>query len=387
MKTKNIAVISSTRADFSYLRLILKKIIQSKSLKLSLLVTGMHLLKKYGMTIDFFEKDDIPIKKVIEMYDENDLSKTSLGKAIGKAIINFSDAFYEIKPDLLLVLGDRYEALAAVIAASTLLIPIAHIHGGDNVSQGQVDEQIRHSITKFAHIHFPATEKSAERIRKFGEEEWRIYHIGSPSIDHVYQETFLSKEEICKKLGLNENQNIIICLQHPYSIEPNKAGEHMEILLNVLKDLGLQCVIIYPNNDLGSDLIIKEIKKYENYSKFKIFKNLEYYDYYSLLKNADLLIGNSSSGLIESPIFKLPVVNIGDRNRGRESAENVINVPHEYNAIKKAVIKTLSKEFKNNCQNVKNPYGDGNASERIVKILENLKIEKKLLIKTLTYKV
>jgi UDP-hydrolysing UDP-N-acetyl-D-glucosamine 2-epimerase len=169
MKTKNIAVISSTRADFSYLRLILKKIIQSKSLKLSLLVTGMHLLKKYGMTIDFFEKDDIPIKKVIEMYDENDLSKTSLGKAIGKAIINFSDAFYEIKPDLLLVLGDRYEALAAVIAASTLLIPIAHIHGGDNVSQGQVDEQIRHSITKFAHIHFPATEKSAERIRKLGE--------------------------------------------------------------------------------------------------------------------------------------------------------------------------------------------------------------------------
>ncbi|MFW9938511.1 MAG: UDP-N-acetylglucosamine 2-epimerase [Candidatus Thorarchaeota archaeon] len=384
---KKVAVLSSSRADFNYLRLILKKISASNELDLSLLITGTHLLEKYGMTKKFIEIDNIPITKTIDMYDPGDLSKVALGKAVGKGIINFTIALNDIKPDLLLVLGDRYEILAVVIAASTLRIPIAHIHGGDNVSYGQVDEQIRHAITKFAHIHFPATSKSAERIRLFGEEEWRIHMVGSPSIDHIYQEKFASKTEICTKLGLSDDLEILVCILHPYTIESEKAGEQMGMILKILKDFGFQSVILYPNNDPGSDLIINEIQQNIDNPNFKIFKNLSYYDYYSLLSNANLLIGNSSSGLIESPILKLPVVNIGDRNKGRESAENVINVPYDANLIKEAIKKGMTPEFKKKCEKVINPYGDGKASERIVKIIEDLKIDKNLLIKKLTFNV
>jgi len=387
LNIKNIAVVTSTRADYNHLRLILKKIIESPSLTLSLLVTGTHLLESHGKSIEIINRDKIPIARVIEMYDENDTSKPALGRSIGKAVTNFTEALYEIKPDLLLVLGDRYEPFAAVIAASTLLIPIAHIHGGDNVLQGQIDEQVRHSITKFAHIHFPATEKSALRIKLLGEEDWRIFLVGSPSIDYIYQTTFLNKKEICEKLGLDGNNDIIICIQHPYTIEPEKAGEQMSITLQVLKDLDLENVIIYPNNDPGYKLIINEINNFKRYPNFKIFKNLDYIDYYSLLKNGDLLIGNSSSGIIESPIFKLPVVNIGNRNRGRETTENVINVSHDYKAIKNAVLRALSNEFKELSKKIRNPYGDGTASEKIIKILEKLEINKKLLIKKLTYKI
>lgn len=385
MKVKKVAVVSSTRADYNYFRLILKNIIKSESLELSLLVTGMHLLKDHGYTIEVIKKDKIPIAATIEMYDDNDFSDIALGKAIGKAIIKFTKELKRINPDLLLILGDRYEPLAAVIAASTLLIPIAHIHGGDNVTKGQIDEQIRHSITKFAHLHFPATERSAGIIKLLGEEDWRIYQVGSPSIDHINQLSLIEKDKIFKKLALDPNKKLIICLQHPFSLEPEKSGKQMEFTLAALKDLNLQSVVIYPNNDPGSNSIINEIKNYNNNPNFKIVKNLHYLDYYSLLKNADLLIGNSSGGIIESPVFKLPVVNIGDRNKGRESAENVINVPHIYDEIKKAIERGLSTEFKNSCKKLKNPYGDGTSSMKIVKILEDIEIDRTFLIKKLSY--
>ena len=354
---------------------------------MSLIVTGVHLLEEYGDTLKFIKKDNLPITKVVQMYDPNEKDEMSLGKAVGRAIINFTECFYELNPDIVLVLGDRFESLAAVIAALTLSIVIAHIHGGDNVSQGQVDEQIRHSITKFAHIHFPATPKSAERIRLMGEQLWRIHMVGSPTIDVIKTDVTLSKEKFFKKFNLNPSESTILCIQHPYLVESNKAGEQMAITLQVLKYLDIQSIIIYPNNDPGSDLIINEIVSYRDNPKFKIFKNVERKDYLSILKYVDLMIGNSSSGLIESPIFKLPVVNIGDRNQGRESAENVINVPPTYSEIKAAVKRALSKEFREFCQNVKNPYGDGNASEKIVKILEDLEINQELLIKKLNYEI
>ena len=387
MKKKNICVVTGARSEYGIFRLLLKKIMESKSLELTLLVTGMHLLKKYGNTINFIKEDNIPIAEIVPMYNENDFSEVDLGKAVGRAVINFTEALNRIKPDLLLILGDRYEPMAAVLAASTLSIPIAHIHGGDNVFQGQIDEQIRHAITKFAHIHFPATPKSYERIKLLGEEEWRIHVVGSPSIDMIYEEKLLNKVELCQKFGLNPSEKIILCVQHPYIFESNQAGEQMKLTLQILKELNLQTVISYPNNDPGGELIINEIESNMDVPNFKIFKNLNRKDYLSFLKNVDLLIGNSSSGFIESPIFQLPVVNIGDRNKGRESAENVIDVPHDYDKIKSAINKALSNEFKAFCQKVKNPYGDGQASNKIVKILEELRIEKRLLIKRLTYNV
>lgn len=387
MNKKKICVVTGARSEYGILRTIIKKILESKSLELSLFVTGIHLLKKYGYSIEMIEEDKFPIEKVISMYNDEEYDERFLGKSVGRAVINFTEAFYKIKPDFLLVVGDRYEVLAAVIAASTLSIPIGHIHGGDHILKGQVDEQIRHAITKFSHIHFPATQKSCARIKLLGEEDWRIHMVGSPSIDMIVREKLFEKDEICKMFELNPSKKIILCVQHPYLFESEKAGEQMEITLKVLKDLKMQTVITYPNNDPGSEFIIKEIESNQNIQYFKIFKNIRRIEYLSLLKHADLLIGNSSSGLIETPIFKLPVVNIGDRNRGRESAENVINVSHNYHEIEMAIKKGLSSEFRKICENVKNPYGDGCASERIVKILEKIEINSELLIKKLIYTV
>ena len=387
MKKNHICIITGARSDYAYLKPIIEKINDSSKLEMSLIVTGIHLLEKYGYSYKFIEKDGFLNSKIVHMYDSKDTSQCSLGKAVGNAIIKFTKCFYKLNPDIILVLGDRFEALAAVVAASTLSKVIAHVHGGDDVSQGQVDEQIRHSITKLAHIHFPATPKSAERIKLMGEQSWRIHMVGSPTIDEIRTIKILSKEDLFHKFQLNPLKSTVFCVQHPYIVESNKAGEQMAITLQVLKDIGIQSIILYPNNDPGSNLIINEIESYRSYPKFKIFKNVERKDYLSILKHVDLMVGNSSSGLIETPIFKLPTVNIGDRNKGRESAENVVNVPPKYENIKRAIDKTLSKDFKAFCQTVKNPYGDGKASEKITKILEDLEISKDLLIKRLTYKV
>lgn len=385
MKIKHVCVVTGSRAEYGYLKILMEKIEKSPKLQLSVIITGMHILKEYGNTIDIIKKDGIPIAKIIPMYDENNNFKSSLGKKIGKAITDFTRTLDELEPDLLVVLGDRYEPFVAVIAATTLQIPIAHIHGGD--ISGNVDENLRHAITKLSHIHFPGSSKSAERIKCLGEEEWRINMVGSPTIDNITSEGLLDRKELCSELGLNIGQQIVVCLQHSNVYESEKAGEQMKTTLQVLKDLDLQVVIIYPNNDLGSNLIIDEINKNRNNKKFKIFKNLEREIYLSLLKNGELLIGNSSGGLIESPIFKLPVVNIGTRNRERESTENVINVKHNYNQIMNAVNKALSHKFKEICRRVVNPYGDGNSTDKIVKIIEELEILDKILIKKLTYKV
>lgn len=385
MKAQQICVVTGSRADYNYLKLIIEKIDKSPKLMVSLIVTGMHLLKTHGHTIDLIKKDNLPITKVIPMYDENDPTELKLGEAVGSSIIKFVKSLNELNPDLLLVLGDRIEPLVAVIAATTLKIPIAHVHGGD--ISGTLDETIRHAITKLSHLHFPATLKSAERIKLLGEEEWRIHMVGSPTVDLIQKEPLLKKEEICQKLGLNATDSIVLCIQHPNVFESNQAGAQMRITLQVLKDLNLQTVIIYPNNDLGSQLIIEEIEHDKSTSNFKIFKNLARIDYLSLLKNVDLLIGNSSGGLIETPLFKIPVVNIGTRNKDREKGDNVINVDYNYDEIKNAVQKALSADFKKKSSKVVNPYGDGTASDNIVKILEDLEITEDFLIKKLTYNV
>lgn len=387
MKKKKICVVTGSSAEYGPLKLLIKQINSSKKLELLLLVTGMHLLERFGKTINQIISEKIPITKTIPMYDENDDSVVQLGKAVGKAISKFTETLAELKPDVLLITGDRFEVLAAVISASTLSIPIAHIQGGDSVEIGQIDEQIRHAITKFSHIHFAATKKSAERIKLLGEEEWRIHNVGAIAMDMVFREKLLEKGRVCKILGLDSTERIILCIQHPYFYEPEKAGQDMSLILQVLRNLNLQTVILYPNNDSGCELIIEEIEKSQDIRHFKIFPRLDRETYLSLMKNADLLIGNSSSGLIESPVFKLPTINIGNRNKGRESGENVLHVSYNLDEINQAIQKALSNEFKSFCQKIKNPYGNGTASEQIVKILEGLEINEDLLRKRLTYKV
>lgn len=380
-----IAVVTGTRAEYGVLKPLLYKIKNSDNLELNLIATGLHLLKKYGLTINEIEKDGFEIDGIVRMYgDEEDI--TYHGNALGKGIAGFISLLSKMKTDILVVLGDRLEPLAATLAAATLRIPIAHIQGGDKTDSGHIDESIRHSITRFAHIHFTATKEHTNRLIKMGEEPWRIFETGALNLDSILYQKFLLKETLAKKFGMNPNDNIIVCVFHPTHLEKELAGKQMREILEAIKELKMQTVIIYPNNDAGSQDIIEEIEKCKNLPFIKIFLNLSHFDYINLLKYANVLIGNSSSGIIEAPSLKLPVVNIGSRNVGREHADNVIFVNVNKDEIISAIKKALyNEEFKEKVERCINPYGDGKTSERILKILSGITIDKKLLQKKITY--
>jgi UDP-N-acetylglucosamine 2-epimerase (non-hydrolysing)/GDP/UDP-N,N'-diacetylbacillosamine 2-epimerase (hydrolysing) len=344
----------------------------------------MHLSKEFGYSVNEIVKDGFKINEKVEMNPENDTG-FSMAESIGKGLSGMAKALKKINPDFLLVLGDRIEALAGVIAAAYMNIPIAHIHGGDSTRAG-LDESARHAITKFAHIHFTVTKKSAERVRKMGEDQWRIFIVGAPCLDTILNVDYISKNEIYKKFNLKNDKPFIVLLQHAVSTEPQNAEKQSIETLDALKDLGLQTVIIYPNSDAGGRAIIKQIKKYEKYDFIKSYKNLPQLEYLSLLKYSNVLVGNSSSGIIESSSFKLPVVNIGIRQDGRERANNVIDVSHDKNKITKAIEKALyDKKFKDVVAKSKNPYGSGKSSKHIVKVFREIEITPKLIQKKITY--
>jgi len=353
-------------------------------LDLSLIVTGMHLSKDFGYSINEIIKDGFKINEKVEMNPKKDTGH-SMARSIGLGLVGIANALNKIKPDFLLVLGDRIEALAGVIAAAYMNIPIAHIHGGDSTRAG-LDESARHAITKFAHIHFTVTKKSAERVRKMGEDNWRIFIVGAPCLDTILKKNYLSKYEIEKRFNLENKSPFIVFLQHPVSTEPEKAEEQAIETLKALKELCIQTVAIYPNSDAGGRKIISQIKKYEKYGFLKSFKNLPQIEYLSLLKYAGVLVGNSSSGIIESSSLKLPVVNIGIRQNGRERSNNVLNVKHDKKQIKKAIEKALyDKSFRNIVNKSKNPYGDGKTTNAIVKVLKEIEISPLLLQKKISY--
>lgn len=382
---KKIAVITGTRAEFGILRPLLEKIQQSDILKLELMVTGMHLLEYYGASIKEIRESNFEIAAIVEMYDKSKEDLTYHGKALAKGIDGFAEVLSKNKCDVLVVFGDRLEPLAATLAASTLKIPIAHIHGGDKTDSGHIDESIRHSITRFAHIHFPATKGHAKRLIRMGEIPDRVFTVGALGLDSIADSVF-PKKEIVKKIRLSLHKPIIVCIFNPVHLEENTIGEQMHEVLEAIEELSAQTVIIYPNNDQGSQAIIDEIQKYRRLPFIRVYKNLRHLEYLSLLRCADVLIGNSSSGIIESPTLKLPTLNIGSRNLGRECADNVIFVKAKKSEVIKATKTALyDKEFKRGIERCVNPYGDGNASAKIKKVLEEIELNEELLIKRITY--
>jgi len=384
--TKKIAVVTGTRAEYGILKPLLRKINESKKIELKLIVTGMHLLKEFGNSIEEIRRDGFKIEVSIPMYDPKKKDEKYYGKAFSKGIDRFTNALLKIKPDLLVVFGDRLEALAATLSGALLQIPIAHIHGGDKTESGHIDESIRHSITRFACIHFTATKEHTKRLIKMGEEEFRIYEVGALGLDSIINSEAIQRSELSKRLGLDLEKKTIVCVFHPVHLEKEKVGRQMYEIISAIKELGIQTVIIYPNNDAGSKDIIREIKKLRGLPFVKIFPNLTHKEYISLLKHSNLLIGNSSSGIIEAPSLKLPVVNIGSRNVGREHSKNVIFVDAKKKDIIWAIKKAFEdKEFIRKVNKCVNPYGDGNTSSKIVKILENIKINNNLLRKRITY--
>jgi len=381
MKRK-ILYITGTRADYGLMKSVLREIENHPKLELEVIATGMHLMPEFGMTINEIKKDGFKIHEIAATYEQD--NKQSMANFVGKFIQLLTDKVKKIKPDIIMVLGDRGEMLAGAIVGTYLTIPVAHMHGGDISST--VDEIVRHAITKLAHIHFPATEKSAERIIKMGEDPSNVFVVGAPGLDIILNENLIEPTKLSEKYNLDLSEPILLVIQHPVTTEVEDAPTQIRETLEAISELRYQTILIYPNADAGGRNMIKVIKEYEKYPFIKIFKNIPYKEYLSLMNIVGVMVGNSSSGIIEAPSFGLPVVNIGTRQEGRQRAENVIDVDYDKEQIKAAIKKALYDEvFKEKIKNCKNPYGDGKAGVRIADILSKIKIDKRLLQKNITY--
>lgn len=381
--SKKIAVITGTRADYGIYYSVLKQIEKNPNLELQLIVCGMHLCPEFGMTVNEIEKDGFEISDRIETILASDTG-SSMAKSIGLTLINLTQSLERLKPDILVVLGDRGEMMAGAIAATHMNIPVAHIHGGEVT--GTVDESIRHAITKLSNIHFPSTKDSKERIIKMGEKEENVFVVGAPGLDYIKNTTYLSRREILQKFNLKDDK-IFIMTQHPITTERDMVSWQIRQTLEAISQCKVQTVISYPNSDNGGREIIKVIEEFRaKYDFLKVFKNLSQVEYLSLLNIADAMIGNSSSGIIEAASFKLPVINIGTRQQGRLRACNVIDVGYEKEKILNGINKALyDEEYRKELKSCINPYGDGRAGERISEHLEKIKITRELIQKRITY--
>ncbi|MDP6127299.1 MAG: UDP-N-acetylglucosamine 2-epimerase [Dehalococcoidales bacterium] len=382
---KRVAVVTGTRADYGILNPVLRSIEAYQEQSLSLVVTGMHLSEEFGYTVREIEKDGFTIDARVDMMPGNDRLE-AMAESVGRGIIGLSQTWETLKPDVILVLGDRVEALAAAISGAYMNIPIAHIHGGDS-SKGGLDEYARHAITKFAHIHFPATQKSAERIIKMGEDKWRVHMVGSPALDVILNEPLMPQESTIKKFGVDSSKPLVLMVQHPVTTAAEKAGQQMTETLEAVTATGHPVILVYPNADAGGRRMIEILKDYEKrYTSIKALKSLPRREYLGLMKVASVLVGNSSSGMIDAPSFGLPVVNIGSRQDGRERGNNVINVGHNREEITTAIIRALEdSDFLDEVKRGHNPYGDGKASSRIIKILSGIENTPRLLQKQIAY--
>jgi UDP-N-acetylglucosamine 2-epimerase (non-hydrolysing)/GDP/UDP-N,N'-diacetylbacillosamine 2-epimerase (hydrolysing) len=386
MSKRKICVVTGSRAEYGLLRPVMEKIKDSDTLCLQVLVTGMHLLPEFGYTINEIRKDGFKIDAEVPVVLDGD-TKKSMVTSIGVGIIGFNQALSALNPDIVLILGDRYEIFAAAIAASYSGKVVAHISGGDKSKAGY-DEYTRHAITKISHIHFPSTAKSAERIKKLGEDKKYIFTVGSTSLDTILNKKFKTREQVFKQHGLNYQKRAALLIQHPLSTNPQGARREMQMTLESILELRLQCIVICPNVDPGGKQMKKVINRFaeEFPDLIRAYDSLPFEDYLNIMKNVDVMLGNSSSGIIESAAFRLPVINIGTRQEGRERSQNIIDVPYEKKKIKKAIEKALyDKDFQKKIRKCKSPFGYGRASERIVKVLSKIKIDKILFNKKISY--
>jgi len=373
---RKIAVVTGSRADYGLLYWTLKGIQKSRSLKLQLIVTGMHLSPKFGSTVRAIEKDGFPIAARVPILAKGD-NEQATAVSMGVAVSKFAKVYPRLKPDLVLALGDRFEIFAAVAATIPFRIPVAHIHGGES-TEGAFDEFFRHAMTKMSYWHFATMPAYARRIIQMGEEPGRVFSVGAPGLDFLPRIELLSRSALAAQLRLPMDKPWGLVTFHPVTLERNNSESSMIELVKALKKHDSMCwVFTYPNADTGHQLIIKHIRQFvaQHPTQAGLFSSLGSMRYLSLLKHASLMVGNSSSGIIEAPSFKLPVVNIGDRQKGRVRAANVIDVPQaQATTISSAIRFATSITFRKRLARLANPYGQGNTSQRIVKILERLKV-------------
>jgi len=382
MKRK-ITVTTGTRAEYGILRPTLRKIVKSPKLQLYLLVTGTHLSKKHGYSISEIKKDGFKVYRKFDMLPKGN-TNYHMSLALAKGVEHFSKIFQKIKPDINLILGDRDEMLASALAAYHMNIPNAHIHGGDK-SRG-IDEYTRHAVTKISNIHFAATQKSYQRIIKMGENSKYVFQSGSPGIDEVVSNKITSKKDLEKKFNITFTGSEILLVYHPDTTQAEMSGIQINKILNAISNLKKPTIALGPNSDAGSKEILDNLLKFSRQNQyFQFYKNLRRSDYLGLLNNIGVLVGNSSSGIIEASYFAIPVVNIGIRQKGREKGKNVIDVSDEKsNLIQNAILNALKRKKKGNLSKIR-IYGNGNASKKIVSILEKIKLDKKLIQKQIFY--
>jgi UDP-hydrolysing UDP-N-acetyl-D-glucosamine 2-epimerase len=378
MKRK-IAVITSSRADYSHLYWPLKDLSAHDDVDLKIVALGAHFSPEFGNTIREIENDGFTVAAKIECLLSSD-SDVGMAKTIGLATLSLADLFADMRPDLLLLIADRYEMLAPASVALALRIPIAHIEGGE-ISEGAIDDAVRNALTKMSHIHFTSTHAARARVIQLGEEEWRVHRAGAPSLDHIRRRDLLDRSAIEEKLKLTVLPNTVLVAYHPVTLNRDTLSE-TKALFGALGSLPDQILFCFPNADAGSRSLIQRARKFvESRGNSNIFTNLDPATYLSLLRHVDVLIGNSSSGIMETASFALPTVNVGFRQQGRERARNVVDAEPELDAILKAIQKARSAEFRKSLVGSSNPYGDGIASETILKVLTTVPLTQRLLVK------
>jgi GDP/UDP-N,N'-diacetylbacillosamine 2-epimerase (hydrolysing) len=369
---KKILVVTGTRAEYGLLRWVIDGIAKSNLLELQLCVTGMHLSPEFGLTYKEIEKDGYSIDSRVEMLLSSDTA-SGVTKSMGLGLISFADEFERLKPDLILILGDRYEIMCVAMAATIARIPIAHLHGGE-ATEGLIDEPIRHSVTKMSHLHFVAAEEYRKRVIQLGENPERVFRVGGLGIDNFLKLDLLSKQKLENSLDFELGTKSMLVTFHPVTLESNTSGEQMRELLNALSEFkDHKIVFTMPNADTDGREIFKLIESFcKDNHNCRAFTSLGQLRYLSCLKYVGLVVGNSSSGLLEVPSFNIPTVNIGDRQKGRLKAASVIDCNPEERQITASINKAISAEFKNSCKLVKNPYGEGGASKIILQRLEEI---------------
>lgn len=379
---KRVAIVTGTRAEYGLLRRVIKLITEDDNLDLDLYVTGMHLSPIHGETIDEIRGDGFEIDYEMDMNIDSG-SQSKMGKAIGIGVMGFSDAFRNRNPDIVTVLGDRSEPFAAAIAASHMNIPVAHIAGGQISGGAVIDSQVRHAITKLSHLHFVTSKKNEQRVQQLGEEAWRVFTVGALGVDDIHFDAYDSPNKVQETLDISVDNPIVIILQHPETTNPSVSKKQLQTTVNAVTSLDCYPIIIYPNSDLGSESMISYIKSsLEKREDMSVYENLGRETFLGLMNISNVLVGNSSSGIIEAPSFGLPVVNIGDRQEGRQQTNNVINIQHSENEIKSAVKAALSdEEIKQRAEECKNPYFLGGASEQIYSKIKDIEINGELIEK------
>ena len=375
MKRK-IAVVTSSRADYAHVRWLLHDLARHAAVDLQVIALGPHLSPAFGHTGKKISASRITS---VECLLDSD-TDVGMAKTIGVATLGVADALDRLRPDILLLIADRYEMLAPASVALALRIPIAHVEGGE-ITSGAIDDAVRNALTQMSHLHFACTRRAAERIAEMGEEPWRITFSGSLSLDHLRRERLLTKVQVEKTLGVKLGKDTVLCIYHPVTLLKNTLEEAEEVFA-ALERIKRQVIFIYPNADAGCRELIQRAERFADARPAsRVFVNLEPRTYLGLLNNVGVLVGNSSSGIIESTSLQVPAVNVGIRQLGREHAANVIDVPAERKAIGGAIAAALSSGFRSTIRGLESPYGDGGASQMIVEKLVKTRLGEKLLFK------